>query len=152
MRDPTVRIDRFEEAVARAQHLLAPVLDPKHPWRQRKRALAFLAPDPWRPSEGRKHVLAALITIVSAPPEGVPKQGRGRRPNQCRDFNIAVAVAVIASEYGLRPTRHRGNDRSVSASVIVAAALARLRLGMGEAAVEKIWERGRASLPLPPRR
>ena len=150
MRDPPVRIDR-EEAVARVQHLLAPVLDPKHPWRQRKRALAFLVPDPWTPSAERKHVLAALITIVSAPPEGVPKQGRGRRRNQCRDFNIAVAVAVIASEYGLRPTRHRGNER-MSASFIVATALARLRLGMGEAAVEKIWQRGRASLPLPPRR
>jgi hypothetical protein len=100
-------------------------------------------------------VLAALVTIVSAPPEGVQrnscKQGPGRRPNKCRDSNIAVAVAVIASEYGLRPTRHRGNDR-VSASFIVATALARLRLGMGEAAVEKIWERGRSRLPLPPRR
>jgi hypothetical protein len=97
-------------------------------------------------------VLAALIEIVSAPPEGVPKPGPGRRSDQCRDFNIAVALAVIASEYGLRPTRHRGNKRSVSASFIVSEALARLRLGMGEAAVEKIWERGRASLPLPPRR
>ena len=97
-------------------------------------------------------MLAALITIVSAPPEGVQRKGPGRRPNKCRDFNIAVAVAIIACEYGLRPTRHRGNDRSVSASFIVATALARLRLGMGEAAVEKIWERGRSRLPLPPRR
>jgi hypothetical protein len=160
MRDPTVRIGSFfEEAIARVQHLLEPVLGPKHPWRQRKNAgtecpaLAVLAPEhPWRPSEGRKRVLAALITIVSPPPEGVLKQGPGRRPNTCRDFNIAVAVAVIASEYGLRPTRHRGNDRSVSASFIVATALAQLRLGMGEAAVEKIWERGRSQLPLPPRR
>ena len=119
--------------------------------------MAVLAPeDPWRPSEGSKRVLAALVTIVSPPAEWVQrnscKQGPGRRPNKCRDFNIAVAVAVIASEYGLRPTRHRGNDRSVSASFIVAAALGRLRLGMGEAAVEKIWERGRSRLPLPPRR
>jgi len=101
-------------------------------------------------------VLAALVTIVSAPPEGVQrnscKQGPGRPNNKHRDFNIAVAVAVIVSEYGLRPTRHRGNNRSVSASFIVATALAELCLGMGDAAVEKIWERGRSRLPLPPRR
>jgi hypothetical protein len=101
-------------------------------------------------------VLAALLTIVSQPPEWVQrnscKQGPGRRPNKYRDFNIAATVATIACEYGLRPTRHRGNERSVSASFIVATALARLRLAMGEAAVEKIWERGRARLPLPPRR
>jgi hypothetical protein len=97
-------------------------------------------------------VLAVRITITSAPPEGLPKQGPGRRSNQCRDFNIAVAVAVTASEYGLRPTRHRGNERSVSASCIVVTALDRLRLSMGEAAVEKIWQRGRSRLPLPPRR
>jgi hypothetical protein len=134
MRDPTVRLSpEIEEAVECAQCLLAPALDPEHPWMH---------------SEGRKRLFKNLVEILSSrDPEWLLQRNAsfrrpGRRPNKGRDSNISIVVATIANEYGLRPTRHRGSERNVSASFVVATALARLRCdNLTEAAVEKIWQR-----------
>lgn len=83
-------------------------------------------------------------------PDDEFKADRGRPASHHRDFWIACTVSLIVERHGLNPTRNRANHKqqgAKSACAIVAAVLARWRVPIEEAAVEKIWQNQRNSLP-----
>lgn len=127
MRDPTVTVDPNKAAVEEATRFLR---------RQNLRSDSLSR-------KATERLEAAWPNVAHFRP------GRSAPTHIGRDGAIAVAVLLMMAR-GYRPTRNwkkRGDAANPSACAIVAAALGRLRYGVTEGAVEKVWQRHRKFYP-----
>jgi hypothetical protein len=77
--------------------------------------------------------------------DGRPRHVPGKRKADyfLRDIAILIVVGLVVDRFGFHPTRDtRGKGRrNLSACYVVSQALGEERLGLGEAAVAKVWSK-----------
>ena len=110
--------------------------------------IEMLSRDGRLPTELTNYDMELLHGGLHQPP------GPKKKDKTLRDVCIAMTVAAVCDRFGLSPTRNtasRGRPSARrSACAIVAKALEVAHVGMGEKAVEAIWNRLGAAMPTVP--